>query len=448
MANQQDGKPNDQPAPSSSRTKQQASILPITPDREKMSRALGAAFLQHKVQQLERNVDDLSFRRDLHQIPPRSHHPPANSNHSSRNQSKKKSSPQPDSTPSSSKPSSPAPIKVIDTSMLIHALPILKKWVREEKFKIVIPLDVVSELDFLKTSPPPIHGLVREATCWLDKQFQNSRKPSSTGDQPCFIPQRTGDESGWEELSRRFVAPPLEEASIPFIKAPSEDEEHERVRDGEDEEPQIDYRALISTDLPHQYRSLLQCALFYQLHAQPKQESELVIFFSDKQISSTPAAPQENTQHNHHQHHQNWKPSSSHWKSESSLPQGAGNDQEEEERVDKTVDLSQWAERFEIKIQKVHPADLTQAKQWIRSYNDKLKQQQQQQQYHPHSHRLGSSSSSNPHATSNHTTPTRTIHSNKRLPGNPRQIPASAPKPSAPSSSSSAAAVDKRLFVW
>lgn len=102
--------------------KTNSSILPITPDREKMSRALGAAFLQHKVQQLERNLDDLSFRRDIH--PPDSR----------RSQSKKKT------LPTACSPS-PPPIKLIDTSMLIHALPILKKWVRQAKFRIVIPLD-------------------------------------------------------------------------------------------------------------------------------------------------------------------------------------------------------------------------------------------------------------------------------------------------------------------
>jgi hypothetical protein len=90
-----------------------------------MSRALGAAFLQHKVQQLERNLDDLSFRRDLH--------------HPSRGHSKKKTHPV--AYPTSSPSTSPPPIKVIDTSMLIHALPILKKWVRQAKFTIVIPLD-------------------------------------------------------------------------------------------------------------------------------------------------------------------------------------------------------------------------------------------------------------------------------------------------------------------
>ncbi|WAR58056.1 hypothetical protein PtB15_5B288 [Puccinia triticina] len=365
MDNQQNDQPAKPPAQSSSKTKPQPSILPIIPDREKMSRALGAAFLQHKVQQLERNLDDLSFRRDLHQPPPRTQHShQTKSSHPNRNQSKKKTLLQPvsstDPTPSSSDSSTPVPIKLIDTSMLIHALPILKKWVREAKYKIVIPLDVVSELDFLKTSPPPIHGLVREATCWLDKQFQTSSKQSSTDSahKACFVPQRTGNESGWEELSQRFIAPPLEVASIAFIKELSEDEERERLREGEQEQdPPIDYRPLISTDLPREHRSLLQCALYYQLHAQSDQETELVIFFSDKQPSSTPTS-RGNTQ----RHHQNSKPSS-HWKSES-IP--SGEDDHEEEPVDKT---------------------------------------------------------------------------------NSRQNPSPAPNPAAPSSSSSAA-VDKRLFVW
>jgi len=394
-------------------SKTNSSILPITPDREKMSRALGAAFLQHKVQQLERNLDDLSFRRDIH--PPDSR----------RSQSKKKILP-------TACPPSPPPIKLIDTSMLIHALPILKKWVRQAKFRIVIPLDVVSELDFLKTSPPPIHGLVREATCWLDKQFQNSSAAKTTPHNPCFIPQRTGDESGWEELSQRFVPPPIEVASIPFIKEPDVDASPTEAQD--EEEPEIDYRALISADLPHEYRSLLQCALYHQLHTQPNQESELVIYLSDKDPSQNPA-PKLALHHHYPHHHDNNQtpkasPGSSHWHWQNKLLQEEVHSAEEP--VDKAVDLCDWAERFQIKTQKLHPADLSQAKQWIRSHNEKLKQQQQSQRRGP-----SSSSASTPSVPTRPAN--RSIHSDTHRP------PSSAPRPPASSSSS---AVDKRLFVW
>lgn len=406
--------------PSTSKQKT-SGTLPITPDREKMSRALGAAFLQHKVQQLERNLDDLSFRRDLH--------------HPSRGHSKKKTHPV--AYPTSSPSTSPPPIKVIDTSMLIHALPILKKWVRQAKSTIVIPLDVVSELDFLKTSPPPIHGLVREATCWLDKQFQNSTHTSSTTspDKPCFIPQRTGNESGWQELSERFVPPPLEVASIPFIKDPVEDAEQENPREGDLQEPAIDYRPLISTDLPHHHRSLLQCALYYQLHACPEQECELVIFFSDNESPSSTNAPKKPFDHQHLQ----TSKASSHWNSQNkSFPEN----NQEEEPVDKTLDLFNWAQRFEIKIQKIHPGDLAQAKQWIRNHNDKLKQQHHQ---HHYSQRPGPASVASP-ASSATSTPNRILHSNtNRAHPSPRQPPSSTPRSSAPSSAS---ASDKRLFLW
>ncbi|POW18995.1 hypothetical protein PSHT_05179 [Puccinia striiformis] len=399
MANKQDEKQQStEPSQSSLKPKQRP---PITPDREKMSRALGAAFLQHKVQQLEQNLDNLSFKRDLHYPPPtrnlhQSAHPQNNSN---RNQSKKKTSVQSD--PTTSIPSAPPPIKVIDTSMLIHALPILKKWVREAKYKIVIPLDVVSELDFLKTSSPPIHGLVREATSWLDRQFQSSsRQPQASHKQgqACLIAQQTGDESSWEELSKQFIPPPLEVASIPFIKElTSQDGE-------EEEEPELDYRTLISTDLPDQYRSLLQCALYYQLHSLPNQDSELVMFISEKAIMRPTSKPS---------HHYQSR-SDSEWKSDDKVPR----ENQDEEQIDKSVELMEWAHTFKVKILKLGSKDLSQAKQWIRNYNQNV---QQQQSTH--------ASLRNTNSTVNSISPS----------SNGRQ---SAPQPS------SSSTPGKRLFVW
>lgn len=135
----------DPPKPSPQTQKQ------VPHDREQMSRALGAAFLQHQVQQLERNLDDMSFRRDRvpnAQTPSRTRASPSARNGKPKLDSRHVAS---SSSGQSSNPHQPtmAPlpleVRVIDTSILIFALPVLKRWKAEGKFKIVIPLDGQSQ---------------------------------------------------------------------------------------------------------------------------------------------------------------------------------------------------------------------------------------------------------------------------------------------------------------
>ncbi|MBW0505890.1 hypothetical protein O181_045605 [Austropuccinia psidii MF-1] len=282
-------------------------------DRDKLSRALGAAFLKHQVQQLEKNLDDLSFSRNNHQIRSTKPNSSKKSNHSQNNKSNSALNP----------PNHPRPIKIIDTSVLIHALPILKKWNRQGKFNIVIPLHAISELDFLKTSPPPIHGLVKDATCWLDQQFQNSFH-STHHSLKQFAPQRTGDEASWDELSQRFTSPPIEVASVPVLT----------------EEGDESARQLLSTDLPRHLRSLFQCALWHQSKASTRQECHLVIFSSPSQILP---------------HHQ---PKSTFNAIRSS------NEPRDQEPL---LNLSEWATQFSIQAQQLSLSQLAEAKQWIRA---------------------------------------------------------------------------------
>lgn len=282
----------------------------------------------------------------------------------------------------------------------------------------MIPLDVISELDFLKNSPPPIHGLVREATCWLDLQFRNNHPKQLSQeaiDQPCFIPQRTGDESSWDQLSQKFVAPPLEVARIPII---DEFVDRSDEEDGEGEE-EVTYRQLIPTDVPQRFRSLFQCALFYQLRTRPQQVSELVIFFADhdpdpNRKKSLTLPPESNGAH--HQHPEI----------------------DPEENSEGPLELSDWASRFQLKIHKVYPPDLSHARQWLRNQNEKQKPKNHHashpkppQHYPPHHHHQ-----QRPTALEPSSQPYRIIQNHNRTHGQ-----SSNPKPSSSS-------VEKQLFVW
>lgn len=226
----------------------------------------------------------------------------------------------------------PLPIKIIDTSTLVHALPVLKRWVREGKYKLIIPLDVISNLDILKTSPQPIQGFVKDATCWLDSQIQKT-KPSFHPAEGRFSPQVTGEESSWEELCQHFTSPPIEEDSVPVF---TENEEQTQ-------------RRLISNDLPRQYRSLLQCALWQQSHMGLRQQCNLVVFSpsNERPQLGPPTALCSNPSPIGYSH--------------LDLTSGAC--------------LARWASRFGVQIQEVTKNELTAAKQWIRDESEKMKRQ-------------------------------------------------------------------------
>ncbi|GAA5947001.1 hypothetical protein JCM10213_007270, partial [Rhodosporidiobolus nylandii] len=90
--------------------------------RQRLSRTLGAAFLAHRVSELEASVDKLTFSRD-----PRLAGSGGRGGRGGRGgaigtrQGKRE-------------------IRVVDASVLIHALPVLKRWVREDTYQIVVPL--------------------------------------------------------------------------------------------------------------------------------------------------------------------------------------------------------------------------------------------------------------------------------------------------------------------
>lgn len=106
--------------------------------RERQQKALGAAFLAHQVSQLEKSVDSLSLDRSRQLYDPngtgaaRSRGGPAPSTSTARS-----SRGAGRDTPGSQRIK---PVRVLDASVLVHGLPLVKLWVREDSSKLIVPL--------------------------------------------------------------------------------------------------------------------------------------------------------------------------------------------------------------------------------------------------------------------------------------------------------------------
>lgn len=84
--------------------------------RDRLSKAMGAAYLAAQVRQLEQSVDSLQFSRDARLY---------------------------DGKRNPAPPSSATRVRerrIVDVSALVHALPLLKRAVREDTYELVVPL--------------------------------------------------------------------------------------------------------------------------------------------------------------------------------------------------------------------------------------------------------------------------------------------------------------------
>ncbi|KAG5653674.1 hypothetical protein H0H81_011426 [Sphagnurus paluster] len=175
----------------------------VSPNKLAMSRALGAAFLNHQVEQLEKSVNGPAsgnWRR--RQVSPTVGNilPPANGGGrrppmapgikvASREDSqsvRKARAPQgggmPRSVPQERRRSSEeekddrksrkdADVVVVDASVLVHALYKLKKWCREGREEVIIvPLEALNTLDLLKKGTSALAQRARAASRVLEAQ--------------------------------------------------------------------------------------------------------------------------------------------------------------------------------------------------------------------------------------------------------------------------------------
>ncbi|KAI9461511.1 hypothetical protein F5148DRAFT_1286650 [Russula earlei] len=165
-----------------------------------MSRALGAAFLSHQVEQLEKSVSapprpppsrsgnsNNSNWRDRH----RPHQPPAvdskrtqlpvggiritttHSNQQHQHEQKERPAATRKRAPHDAKKSNAkeADIIIVDASVLVNALGQVKKWCRDgQEEVIVVPLEALNTLDLLKKGSTPLAQRARTASRVLESQ--------------------------------------------------------------------------------------------------------------------------------------------------------------------------------------------------------------------------------------------------------------------------------------
>ncbi|KAJ7769402.1 hypothetical protein B0H16DRAFT_255209 [Mycena metata] len=179
-------------------------------DKKAMSRALGAAFLNHQVEQLEKSAASGNWRS---RTPTNNHSPPKRGNNNNsgttptRGSSRKKTAgvlviPRDSAAPRDSAPSSgvrrsledsdrereykererkregqreddekDADVVVVDASVLVHALHQVKRWCRDGREEVVIvPLEALNTLDLLKKGSSLLAQRARAASRLLEAQ--------------------------------------------------------------------------------------------------------------------------------------------------------------------------------------------------------------------------------------------------------------------------------------
>ncbi|GAA95430.1 uncharacterized protein L969DRAFT_92566 [Mixia osmundae IAM 14324] len=95
-------------------------------------------------------------------------------------------------------PSSPSKgcIYIVDTSALLYALPVVRRWAREEAHTLIIPVEVINTLDALKKLPPPMSHKVRATSKYIEEQF--ARK--STGQRTKLHAQMPHQTLPWQAI--------------------------------------------------------------------------------------------------------------------------------------------------------------------------------------------------------------------------------------------------------
>jgi len=166
-------------------------------DKLSMSRALGAAFLSHQVEQLERSVSEKDQARNRQSFGGRGR--PRADSRSKRYKETRRSREEntaviPDK-PRNDRKEVDADVLITDASILIYGLSHLKRWSRDGREKIVVvPLEALNTLDSLKKGSTATARLARAASRFLEQQVGNNDRVRVQRDD-AFVP--------WEELSNK-----------------------------------------------------------------------------------------------------------------------------------------------------------------------------------------------------------------------------------------------------
>ncbi|KAK7018447.1 PINc domain-containing protein [Favolaschia claudopus] len=157
-------------------------------DKKAMSRALGAAFLNHQVEQLEKSAASGNWRSrgppaSPQSSPKRQPYSASTNNNKSSLRGKKNGGGNTfviskDSASSTQRRSVEEPnaekdadVVIVDASVLVHALHQVKRWCRDGREEVVIvPLEALNTLDLLKKGTSPLAQRARAASRILEAQ--------------------------------------------------------------------------------------------------------------------------------------------------------------------------------------------------------------------------------------------------------------------------------------
>ncbi|PWN40456.1 hypothetical protein IE81DRAFT_342724, partial [Ceraceosorus guamensis] len=177
--------------------------------QKSLCQQMGALFLQHRVRQLEGQVDDLEYSRSASSSAPatarslgrEANTRPGEGRHSSTASKEPLRSSRGDS--SATQPQSAlfdhsrrASVKtyILDASVLIYSLRSVHDWLKTSDVRCIVPTEVVSTLDILKKGQHPLNAAARKATRFLEDRFAS---PAPDGSMPSagLVPQATAPPS-------------------------------------------------------------------------------------------------------------------------------------------------------------------------------------------------------------------------------------------------------------
>ncbi|OCH89506.1 hypothetical protein OBBRIDRAFT_661759 [Obba rivulosa] len=189
----------------------------IASNKLAMSRALGAAFLNHQVEQLEKTVSgpgtgnwrDRRAPDAWNKTDPKRTRSPRVSRRDGEDAEVEAATERP-KRKEESKPQKDADVVVVDASVLVHAIPHIKKWCREGREEIVIvPLEALNTLDLLKKGTSTLAQRARAASRILEAQVGTNPRIRVQHDD-AFVPwdrifAEQGLGSGAPEWVRRTI---------------------------------------------------------------------------------------------------------------------------------------------------------------------------------------------------------------------------------------------------
>ncbi|KAH7886755.1 hypothetical protein F5I97DRAFT_1045057 [Phlebopus sp. FC_14] len=192
---------------------------PATANKLAMSRALGAAFLSHQVEQLEKSVtrapgnwrDQRQMQAEIgngnrrnvinhgaRQRPVSGHKPVKKELHAENEREQGEMKPKPRKSSEEVRHEKDADLVVIDASVLVHALHQVKKWCKDGREEIVIiPLEALNTLDLLKKGTSPLAQRARSASRILEAQV---------GTNPRIRVQRDDAFVPWDRIEFKDIA--------------------------------------------------------------------------------------------------------------------------------------------------------------------------------------------------------------------------------------------------